>query len=416
MKPEIEYRLPHLQGLQPVVGDPLKIKQIIINLVNNANKFTQKGCIEVQTTIKQATDEWLELLFFVRDSGIGIAREKQALIFESFVQEDSSVTRKYGGTGLGLTISKKMVELMGGKMWLESQPGKGSTFYFTIKLQRSVQENPKAEEIEFDPRVIIDQHLAIVDDNPLNILVIQEMLAPYTKHVTTFETPKQLLDHIKQSKNQPQPFDLIITDIQMPDISGPEVYDQIRSQGGRMPIIAASSEIILNTQMQNKFEGFIYKPIIREELLTTISRIFRTELEKTEHSTTSDENSYCQMKLLVAEDNRLNQMLIKKIISDLKPAGLDIVDNGSKALEQVAIKEYDLVLMDINMPIMDGLSATSEIRKIRPELPIYALTANTMSGDRERCLAAGMNGFIGKPIQLHEFKEVLDRHIRRQHE
>ena len=411
MKPEIEYRLPRIQGLPMVCGDELKLKQVLINLINNANKFTEKGTIELQVTVNMMDEDSLELLFFVRDTGKGIPPEKQELVFQSFAQEDSSITRKYGGTGLGLTISQKIVELMGGRMWLESEPQKGSTFYFTVLLKRSAKPATSPPATFDDNSTIKDTRIAVVDDNPLNIIIMEKILTPYGARISSFSKAVEFLDHLQDAG--PETFDLIISDIQMPDVCGLKLLTMIRKQGCKVPVIAASSENILNLDLQNNFDAFIYKPIIKDELLTAIANV----LPKPEPGTGAEkqkiekDNIYKNLRILVAEDNKLNQMLIKKVLSDLKPATLTIKADGKAALDEALQKPYDLVLMDLNMPIMDGLTASREIRQRKPELPIYALTANTMAGDRERCLAAGMNGFLAKPINLDNLKEILRQHV-----
>ncbi|MBN2808827.1 MAG: response regulator [Deltaproteobacteria bacterium] len=407
MKPEIEYRLPRVQGLPRVCGDELKLKQVLINLINNASKFTDKGTIEIQVTVKEMDEKALELLFFVRDTGKGIALENQPLVFQSFTQEDSSITRKYGGTGLGLTISKKIVELMGGRMWLESEPGKGTTFYFTVRLARSHKPAPSPAFNPASNLMIQDCKIAVVDDNPLNILIIDKILRPYGARVSGFATAEEFLNHLKNIA--PADCDLIISDIQMPKTSGIELLTLLRAQGCKTPVIAASSENILKQNLQNKFEAFIYKPIIKDELLNAIAGVLAQPTPG--QPAPSDNSLYQNLRILVAEDNKINQMLIKKILGGLKPRVLTLKADGRATLEEALKEPYDLVLMDINMPIMDGLTATREIRKTLPELPIYALTANTMSGDREKCLNAGMNGFLEKPINPDHLKEILQRYV-----
>lgn len=413
MKPEIEYRLPRIQGLPMVAGDELKLKQILINLINNANKFTEKGSIETQVTVNNTDDKSLELLFYVSDTGIGIPVDKQKLVFQSFTQEDSSITRKYGGTGLGLTISKKFVELMGGRMWLESEPGKGTTFFFTVRLKRSLKPLTFPLADVADSSIIKDLKIAVVDDNPLNITIMEKILAPYETRISSFSKAAELLKQLRDTG--PKIFDLIISDIQMPEISGLTLLTLIRKQGCNVPVIAASSENILNQNLQNNFDAFIYKPIIKNELLSAITNVLTkaepetgTDIEKDK---TEANNIYKNLRILVAEDNKLNQMLIKKVLKDLKPALLTIKADGKAALDEALQTPYDLILMDLNMPIMDGMTASSEIRKTLPNLPIYALTANTMAGDREKCLQAGMNGFLAKPIKLDKLKEILQLYV-----
>ena len=409
MKPEIEYRLPRIQGLPLVCGDELKLKQVIINLINNANKFTEEGVIEIQVTVTQMDDDSLELLFFVRDTGKGIPPEKQKLIFKSFAQEDSSITRKYGGTGLGLTISQKIVELMGGRMWLESEPGKGSTFHFTVRFKRSTKPITGTPVTFDDNSTIKNTNIAVVDDNPLNIIVMEKILAPYGARISSFSKAEEFLDHLRDSDHET--FDLIISDIQMPGISGVKLLNLIRKQGCKVPVIAASSENILNQDLQDSFNAYIYKPIIKDELLTVIANVLTKSKPETDLKKQEGDNPYKNLRILVAEDNKLNQMLIKKVLKDLKPAVLTIRADGKAALDEALQKPYDLVLMDLNMPIMDGLTASREIHKSKPDLPIYALTANTMAGDRERCLNAGMNGFLPKPINLDNLKEILRQYV-----
>lgn len=408
MKPEIEYRLPRIQGLPLVCGDELKLKQVLINLINNANKFTEKGTIEIQLTVIRMDEESLELLFFVRDTGIGIPLDKHELVFKSFTQEDSSITRKYGGTGLGLTISKKFVELMGGRLWLESEPGKGTTFFFTICLKRSSKPDTGTPASFNRDSTIKNIKIAVIDDNPLNIIIMDKILTPYGAQVSSFSKAAEFIKHLQDPNSET--FNLIISDIQMPEISGLKLLTMIREQGCKTPIIAASSENILNQNLQSNFDAFIYKPIIKDELLTTIAKVLSEPENVTDKQAIKQDSIYKNLRILVAEDNKLNQMLIKKILSDLKPASLTIVADGQAALDEALQTSYDLVLMDVNMPIMDGLTASREIHKTLPNLPIYALTANAMAGDQEKCLKAGMNGFLAKPINVDKLKIILQQY------
>jgi len=407
IKQNVDYILNIDENLPVVLGDPLRIKQIFLNLLNNANKFTEKGFIELGAKKKSDKAQFCEILFYVKDTGKGIAKENINKIFQSFSQEDSSISRKYGGTGLGLTITKKLIEAMDGKIWVESEVGKGTTFYFTLNLKKSSElaQRLKSRFELVNGENLKDKSFALIDDIPANLKVLKKILLNYTNKIQTFRDPNEFkkLIYTNQIKN----FDVIITDIRMPNLNGIELARLIKKYNKEIIVIGLSSDMV-TLKDKKIFDALILKPILKNELLGILSQLISNIDKKVKVKKTIKDSELKNLKILVAEDNKLNQQVIKNFLKKLGYNNFKIVENGKIAVEEVHKENYDVVLMDINMPVMDGLEATRLIKKDFPDIPIFALTANVMMEDRIVYKNAGMEKFIPKPFKLEKLKEALE--------
>ncbi len=413
-----------------LIGDPGRLRQIVTNLVGNAIKFTEEGEIVVKIEKQEQKEQKICLHFAVSDTGIGIPPEKQAKIFEPFTQADGSTTRKFGGTGLGLSISSQLVEMMGGKIWVESPTnrragqigGPGSTFHFTAWFD--IQENPQRPEYEIGGELPKGLTALVVDDNETNRLILREMLESWAMRPILATNGREALEMLNKIKSNGQSLDLILLDILMPEMDGFTLAEQII----RQPEFA-SIPIILFTSAGKRGDGarcrqlgiaaYLTKPIKQKDLyhaLTVVIGRSKTKKESqaliTLHSL--KERQY-QLKVLLAEDNFINQ---KVVISMLQKVGhqVTVANNGKEAVEkwQDALndKPYDVILMDVQMPEMDGLAATQKIRELEQEngthTTIVGLSAHAMKEDQERCLNAGMDAYLTKPVKSEKLFTVLD--------
>ena len=403
-----------------VVGDPGRYRQVLVNLLGNSAKFTEKGELELAIEICEETDDSIVLHSTIRDTGIGVAADKLDTIFEPFKQADGSTTRKYGGTGLGLSICRKIASLMGGRVWAESEVGIGTTFHFTAEMRKSskVRTLPRAD------KDLAGSKILVVDDNKTSAEILKKILenADYAAH---FEhNSADALLALKKAEDMQKPFSLAILDIQLQDISGFELAKKIRDlhlKSSTLPLLAyaTSTEKIAVKCKESGFNGFLTKPSRRQTLLKTVAKLLGGAEEDHEKEKsivtqyTVREDFKQSTRLLLAEDNLVNQKLANIILTK---AGytLNIVSNGKLALETytAAPEDYDAILMDIQMPEMDGLTATKRIRQAgHNSVPIIAMTANAMKGDRELCLEAGMNDYITKPIKREVVYSVLEKWI-----
>nr|HID58921.1 response regulator [Desulfobacterales bacterium] len=396
-----------------IMGDPTRLRQILVNLIGNATKFTEKGEIIVNVETVEKKDDKVVLHFSVSDTGIGIPKEKQEKIFESFTQADTSTTRKYGGTGLGLTISKQLVEKMGGKIWVESETGKGSTFHFTI--ESPVVEKPEEKE-EIIPPKIKNLRVLIVDDNSTNRLILRQMVSAWGL------TPSQAEDGFSALKalEEGNTYQLILLDKVMPDMDGFEVAKKIREipEYSNVPIILLSSVDEMGDRERAKELGIssiLLKPVRRSKLYDTIVDVLGGPTEKREKPERSKIESRLKgkpLKILLAEDNLVNQKLAVRLL-EKQGWQVTVANNGKEAVELVERNEFDLVLMDVQMPEMDGLEATKAIREKEKEkdkrVPIIALTAHAFEEDRKKCLSVGMDGYTTKPIKIQELFGIIEK-------
>ena len=404
-------------GLQ---GDPTRIRQIVVNLLGNAMKFTSHGEVVIKVEVQDESENEVELHFAVSDTGIGIPLEKQQLIFEAFTQTDSSTTRKYGGTGLGLAISSRLVNRMGGKIWVESEPGRGSTFHFTTRFE--LQKISSRKYAPLGAESLWGLRVLLVDDNATNRRILQEMLLAWRMNPQLAESGLEALSTLARADTEGTPFPLILLDAQMPGMDGFTVVEKIK-QDARL----AKSVVIMLTSAGFRgdaarcrdlgIQGYLTKPIKRSDLLAAIKLVLgsptgaeRSPSVVTIHSLREGRG---RLRILLAEDNRVNQLLTVRLL-EKRGYEVAVAGNGVEALEALDRQAFDLVLMDVQMPEMDGLQATAAIRKGEvvsgKHIPIIAMTAHAMVRDKEYCLKAGMDDYITKPIRLEQLLDVLERY------
>lgn len=393
-----------------IIGDPLRLKQVLINLVSNALKFTEKGEVGIKISCAQKeTDGLLRLRFDVWDTGIGIPKDKLHRLFKAFSQVDSSTTRKYGGTGLGLAICEKLVKLMGGSIGVESKPGEGAKFYFTINAYPGVASS--VAPINFDIEDIRGKKILVVDDNHTNLAILSRQFENWNLQAVLAESGAEALVVLQKNKD----IDLVITDMHMPVMDGAMLAKLIKDEYSHIPIILLSSvgeELIKN--QRGLFTSIMNKPIKQQVLGKQVFMALRDKYADSNEKQVKSKLSidFCDkypFNILIAEDNEINQHVIKHILGKMgyKPG---MVKNGLEAVEAVEQKNYELVLMDMQMPIMDGLEATRVIRQADVKQPvIIALTANAMPGDEQECLQAGMDDYLSKPVKVDELMNKLSK-------
>ncbi|MDQ1089698.1 two-component regulator propeller domain-containing protein [Siphonobacter sp. SORGH_AS_1065] len=401
---QIDYNVPAF-----IKSDSLRLRQILINLVGNALKFTHKGEIFVKVSVAQQNADVL-LQFHVTDTGIGIPENKLQRLFKAFSQVDSSTTRKYGGTGLGLAISKRLVELMGGEINVSSTEGKGTTFSFTIKTQISTES--KRQYVVFNTLSNEYKKVLIVDDNQTNLFILRSQLEQWKLKPSLAASGDEAMALLKAGES----FDLIITDMQMPGMSGVDLAREVRQMHSQMPLILLSSVIDEIRQSLSDFSiTLITKPVKQSQLYQAIQEQLKwsiqpqISLQSKPQLFDSDFSKEYPLRILIAEDNIFNQKVATRTLGKLGYV-IDIAINGLEVLSMLEQKSYDVIFMDVQMPEMDGLEATQQVRKMKIAQPqIIAMTANALTGDREMCLQAGMNDYISKPIQITELKNSLIR-------
>jgi PAS domain S-box-containing protein len=404
-------------GLQ---GDPTRIRQIVVNLVGNAIKFTSQGEVVIKVEIQDELENEVVLHFAISDTGIGVPSEKHQLIFEAFTQTDSSTTRKYGGTGLGLAISSRLVNRMGGKIWVESEPGRGSTFHFTMRSQ--LQKISSRKYAPLGAERLCGLRVLVVDDSATNRRILQEMLLDWQMSPTLAESGLEALTILERADTEGIPYPLVLLDAQMPGMDGFTVVEKIKQDArlGNSVVIILTSAGFRGDAARCRglgIKAYLTKPIKRSDLLEAIKVVLGSQVGAegspsvvTLHSL---RESRGRRRILLAEDNHVNQLLAVRL---LEKRGHEVVvaKNGEEALEALDRQVFDLVLMDVQMPEMDGLQATAAIRKREVKsgkhIPIIAMTAHAMAGDKEHCLDAGMDDYLTKPIQLEQLLDVLERY------
>ena len=400
---------------QQIIGDVTRLRQIIVNLLSNAVKFTEQGEITVSVNIIKKNDSQVEIQFSVSDTGIGIPQDRMDRLFKSFSQVDSSTTRKFGGTGLGLTISKRLSELMGGRIWVESEAGKGSTFHFTIFAE--ISDEPITEYSKEFIQVFSDKKILIVDDNETNRRILSMQVEKWGFKATTATSGKEALGLLVRNT----PFDVMLLDFQMPEMDGfslaKEIHKLPKYQSAKIIILSsagqAGKELI---DAKKNIRAFLVKPVKQSQLYYKMAEFFerrknvdRGKSRKTLFDAKIQEEN--PLTILLAEDNVINQKVALHILKRMGYRA-DLAANGLEVISALKRQFYDVILMDVQMPEMDGLKATSEIHKIWPQNKhprIIAMTANTMQGDREKCINAGMDDYISKPIHVEELIEAMGK-------
>ena len=400
-----------------LVGDPIRLRQIIVNLVGNAIKFTERGEVVVQVALDGRTGDDICLHFAVSDTGIGIPADKQAVIFQAFAQADGSTTRKYGGTGLGLAISSQLVKMMGGKIWVESEAGKGSTFHFTARVRPSKTLTPRGPAQRADLKGL---RALIVDDNATNRRILEEVLRSWHMKPATASSAGAAFAAMKKAYAGGEPFALALVDWMMPEADGFNLAEQIL----RDPDLAQTVLIMLsstgNTRVAARCQemgvaGYLTKPVKQSELFDTIATAVGAHTESGEPPAAAADSSAPSaahgLRVLLAEDNAVNQRLVIKLM-EKRGDTVVVTNNGVEALAALEHGKFDVVLMDVQMPEMGGFEAATRIRereKLTGEhIPIIAMTAHALKGDRERCLEAGMDAYVSKPIQSRLLFDAIE--------
>ena len=402
---------------EAVLGDPGRVRQIVVNLVGNAIKFTERGEILLSVTQEEESEGAVSLHFAVKDTGVGIPLDKQEKIFEPFSQADGSMARKYGGSGLGLTICTRLVERMHGRIWVQSLPGHGSTFHFTMRL--GLQSSKVTRPTPLQPEELHNLPVLIVDDNFTNRRVVQGMLNRWGMRPTAVEGGRAALQALEIAKSTGRAFPLILLDGQMPEMDGFALAEVIHKD----PDLVGAAIMMLTSAghagdaarcRELGVAAYLVKPIRQGELLESILNVLqkgpknqpavlvtRHTLRETRH----------RASILLAEDNAVNQTLAVRLL-EKRGYAVSVVGDGQAALAALEKESFDLVLMDIQMPGMDGFEATAKIRekeKLSGEhIPIIAMTAHALKGDQERCVAAGMDGYVSKPIRISELLSAIE--------
>ena len=397
-----------------LIGDPTRLKQILMNLLGNAIKFTEEGEVGLIVRVEEAmADGTVVLRFSVKDTGIGIPEDKKQDIFKPFIQADSSITRRFGGTGLGLSLCKTLTKLMGGEIWVESHVGKGSEFIFTARFK----EGTGAGEEQITPltrKELVEKFVLIADDNYNARRIISSFCKEFGMQFFEVASAHEALQWLSEQDEQTGLPDIAILDIMMPDMDGYKLARRIRETPSykKIKLVACSSATMRGASLHAQdsgFDGFLPKPLRKTDFIGVISTILGDRRQSgqivTRHMAME---LFCKdIRVLVAEDNPVNQRLITILLKNLGCIS-DLAANGKEAIQKIKENQYDVVLMDLLMPVMGGLETTQKIRaEVSKDLPVIALTAAAIKGDEEKCLASGMNDYLSKPIKLEKLKEKI---------
>jgi signal transduction histidine kinase/DNA-binding response OmpR family regulator len=408
-----------------VTGDPGRLRQVILNLIGNAVKFTHQGEVTLRVRCESITDANIGLQFSVVDTGIGIPAEKLQSIFESFSQADTSTTREFGGTGLGLTISRRLVAMMGGRIWVESELGNGSTFHFTAKLSEAKSAHDAATRLTPISSILVGVKVLIVDDNRTNRRILEGLLTRWGMIPSSAADGQQALQLYQAAEIERNPYQLVLTDMHMPKMDGFHFVQQLKLMSGP----ATSTIMMLTSGGQTGdaqrcgelgISAYLLKPVRQTELREAIARILASGSGVapapvvTRYTLREQAGGGNTLKILLAEDNLVNQKLAVRML-EKRNHTVTVTGNGREALDALQTGTYDLVLMDMQMPEMDGFEATIKLRERERSTgkhqPVVAMTALAMNGDRERCLNAGTDGYLSKPIRPDELDELLEQHV-----
>ena len=394
-----------------LLGDPVRFRQIIINLVGNAIKFTERGEIAVLVEIESQTPEVVVLHVAVSDTGMGIPLDKQQMIFEAFTQADSSTTRKFGGTGLGLSISLKLAKLMGGRIWVESEEGRGSTFHFTASF--ATPKNPPAPEPAVDPGALQGLTVLVVDDNSTNRRALAEVLSTWGILPTLAADGFGAMTLLQQAANAGRPFDVVLLDLMMPIVDGLTVAEQIQADAAlrhtRVFVLSTTSGAVDLAQCRKLgVAGHLIKPVKQSELLNALMGL---DARAVTSVTPGAGRAGRPLRILLAEDTVVNQKLAMRIL-ELRGHSVALAINGQEAVAAWERESFDIILMDVQMPKLNGLQATAIIREREQgkglHIPIIAMTAHAMEGDRQRVLDAQMDEYLSKPIDAQRLVEIVE--------
>ncbi|QEM04511.1 response regulator [Mucilaginibacter rubeus] len=407
---DLVYQVEHNVPVQ-IISDSIRLRQILINLVGNAVKFTTQGEVFILVGVKEQKDDDLELIFKIRDTGIGIAEDKLERLFKPFSQVDSSTTRKYGGTGLGLAISEKLVKLMGGEISVQSEIGRGTTFSFTIKSK--VGQKVKRNYVYLNLAELENKRILFVDDNATNRDIIDTQLRQWKYDPVVVASATEAL---KVLNDQDEHVDLLITDMSMPEMDGLQLAKEVKRKFPEMPIVLLSSIGSEQSKREdNVFNAVLTKPtkhnLLHKHIVEQLKAGsgIKTEYHQVQTAFSKDFAKNYPMSILIAEDNLINQKLAMHMLSKMGYSA-DIAENGHAALNAMVAKHYNLILMDVQMPDMDGLEATRFIRSNMQDQPvIIAMTANAMPEDKQACIDAGMNDYLSKPMKLSDLMEMLEK-------
>jgi len=402
-----------------LVGDPGRLRQVLLNLVGNGIKFTERGEVDLQVEIESQGEDWTTLHFCVTDTGIGIPWEKQQRIFGAFMQADSSTTRKYGGTGLGLAISSRLIKLMEGRIWLESESNKGSRFHFTAKF--GLVKGPQPQPAPLVEVSLQGTPVLVIDDNATNRRILEAMLESWFMQPALVASGQEGLVEMRRAKDMGKTFPLILLDAQMPDMDGFMVVEKLKED----PTLAGSAIMMLTSAGQRGdaarcralgISAYLVKPIRQSELLEAILLVLGPRSQRKDHPDLVTRHTIREerrkLRIIVAEDNAINRELVTRLLQK-RGHTVMAVTTGREAVDLLDkdAANCDIVLMDVEMPDMDGFQATAIIREKEKisgkHIPIVALTAYAMKGDRERCLAAGMDGYVPKPIRHQNLFETI---------
>jgi len=414
--------------VESVVGDPGRLRQILLNLIGNALKFTAQGEIVLKVQTDLIEDKTAILHFIVSDTGMGIAPEKLKTIFDSFSQADTSTTREFGGTGLGLTISKRLIEMMDGRIWVESELGAGSRFHFTARLGTGPTRQNTADSL-IAPAILRGVKVLIVDDNHTNRRILEGLVTRWGMNPTVASDGEMAVAELLAARAANAPYGLILTDMHMPKMDGFALVEYIKQR-----LELSTSTIMMLTSGGQKgdaarcenlgISAYLLKPVRQSELREAISRVLSAKQQPgaiplITRYTLHRSDPANSLHILLAEDNAINQKLVVCLF-EKRGHHVTVVCNGRDALSALEKKSFDLVLMDVQMPEMDGLETIRLLREKEKasgcRQPVVAMTALVMRGDRERCIEAGMDGYLSKPIRPHELDEVLENYLARDRE
>jgi len=407
----------HPEAPEAVLGDPSRLRQIVINLAGNAIKFTERGEVRLQVSEEAQPAGKTFLHFRLSDTGIGIPPEKQKKLFKAFSQADGSMARKYGGTGLGLAICVRLVELMGGTIWVESEPGRGSTFHFTATL--GLQERPARLQEELLAGELRGRSVLVVDDNSTNLEVLCGMLRRWSLHPAAAASGPEALAALEKAHGAGSPFALVLLDSHMPEMDGFAVAQAIHER----PHLASTTILMLTSAgilgdgarcRELGISAYLHKPVRPDELLGAILETHRAAAPSaprplvTRHSLREIRG---EVRILLAEDNAVNQKLAVRLL-EKRGFHVTVAPDGRAVLEALEKARFDLILMDVQMPEMDGLKATAAVRERERStglhIPIVAMTAHALKGDADRCFAAGMDAYVSKPIRSGELYATIE--------